>query len=158
MRVDTVRHAHTPPRFLHQASASGTENPHTLTRSRRPQLVAALALGAAGVQIGTRFNATEECVKFGPNFKARMVQAGPTDTVVVMKSFGASSRVLKNRDAQEILAIEQRGGGSEGLKAGRFTLQDILPLAKFDRLREGMAADDADRGIWNCGCVVRLAM
>jgi len=39
------------------------------------QLVAALALGAAGVQIGTRFNATTECVKFGPAFKARMVAA-----------------------------------------------------------------------------------
>jgi enoyl-[acyl-carrier protein] reductase II len=40
------------------------------------QLLAALALGAAGVQIGTRFNATTECSKFGSSYKEAMVKAG----------------------------------------------------------------------------------
>ena len=56
------------------------------------QLLAALAMGAAGVQIGTRFNATKECNIFPENFKQKMVEAGPRDTVIVMKPFKASSR------------------------------------------------------------------
>ena len=60
------------------------------------QLLAALALGAAGVQIGTRFNATVECSVFPQSFKKRMVSAGIRDTAVVMSPFNASSRVLLN--------------------------------------------------------------
>lgn len=56
------------------------------------QLVAALAMGAAGVQIGTRFNATKECNILPESFKRKMVEAGPRDTVIVMKPFKASSR------------------------------------------------------------------
>ena len=68
-----------------------------------------------------------------------------------MKPFFASSRVLKNRDAEEMLKIEARGGGRHGVKEGTLSVHDILPLARFDRLREGMAANDPDRGVWNCG-------
>lgn len=85
-----------------------------------------------------------------------MIQAGPKDTVIVMKSFSASSRVLKNRDAQAILDVEARGGGKAGLRAGQFSFKDISTFAKFDRLREGMQNDDADQGIWNCGHVFFL--
>ena len=98
------------------------------------QLTAALALGAAGVQIGTAFNATHECVKFGSSYKSAMVEAGANGTVVVGKSFpGGASRVIRNRDAVEMMRIESEGGGREGLKAGTLTFADVAHVAKFER-------------------------
>lgn len=120
------------------------------------QLLAALALGAAGVQIGTRFNATKECVMFPQSFKERMVKAGPRDTMIVMSSFNASSRVYRNKDASALEEIESKGGGKAGVKAGKLGFKDIIKLAQFERLREGMASGDADMGIWNCGQSVAL--
>jgi NAD(P)H-dependent flavin oxidoreductase YrpB (nitropropane dioxygenase family) len=120
------------------------------------QLLAALTLGAAGVQIGTRFNATVECNKFAPSFKKRMVDAGVKDTVMVMASFNASSRVLKNKDAIEILRIESEKGGKAGVLSGKLRFQDIGKYAMFDRLLEGMDKGDPDMGIWNCGQSVAL--
>ena len=89
------------------------------------QLVAALALGAAGVQIGTRFNATVECTVFPPSFKERMVQADDRSTVVVMRPFRASSRVFRNRTAEEIGRIEREKGAG-------LTFQDPLLAATLD--------------------------
>ena len=120
------------------------------------QLLAALALGAAGVQIGTRFNATVECSKFNDKFKERMVQAGVKDSVIIMSSFSASSRVLKNKDAEEILKKEHEKGGKMGVMEGKLTFKDIGKYAMFDRLREGMEMGDPDRGVWNCGQSVAL--
>ena len=98
------------------------------------QLTAALALGAAGVQIGTAFNATRECVKFGSSYKRAMVEAGANGTVVVGKSFpGGASRVIRNRDAVEMMRIESEGGGRAGLKAGTLTFADVAHVAKFER-------------------------
>ena len=120
------------------------------------QLLAALALGACGVQIGTRFNATTECSKFNDNFKQRMVNAGVKDSVIIMSSFNASSRVIKNKDAEEILKIERSKGGKTGVMEGKLTFKDISKYAMFDRLREGMEIGDPDRGVWNCGQSVAL--
>lgn len=83
---------------------------------------------------------------FPQAFKERMVEAGIKDTVMVMKPFRASSRVLKNKDAQEILRIEREKGSN-------VKFADIGKLAKFERLREGMNSNDPDLGIWNCGQV-----
>eukprot|EP00510_Aplanochytrium_minuta_P004175 CAMPEP_0184007768 /NCGR_PEP_ID=MMETSP0954-20121128/1548_1 /TAXON_ID=627963 /ORGANISM="Aplanochytrium sp, Strain PBS07" /LENGTH=233 /DNA_ID=CAMNT_0026286697 /DNA_START=206 /DNA_END=904 /DNA_ORIENTATION=+ len=105
------------------------------------QIVAALALGASGVQIGTRFNATQECNMFPRSFKDRMLKAGVRDSVIIMSPFRASSRVLKNRDAQEVLRIQREKGSDI-----KFT--DIATLAKFDRLRQGMEHQDPDMGVW----------
>jgi NAD(P)H-dependent flavin oxidoreductase YrpB (nitropropane dioxygenase family) len=102
------------------------------------QLCAALASGACGVQIGTRFNATQECNIFPDSFKARMLAAGDKDTVIVMKPFKASSRVLKNRTAEQMLAIE-RGGDNLDFK-------QYSSLSKFDTLMDGIAQADPDLG------------
>lgn len=120
------------------------------------QLLSALALGAAGVQIGTRFNATVECTKFPQSFKDRMVAAGPEDSVTVMRSFNASSRVLKNKDALAMLKVEEEKGGKAAVKAGKLKFQDIAQYAMFERLLQGMDAGDPDMGIWNCGQSVAL--
>jgi hypothetical protein len=56
-----------------------------------------------------------------------------------------------------MLALEQSGGGKAGVKAGTLTFQgEYARLAKFERLREGIAAADPDRGVWNCGQSVAL--
>ena len=108
------------------------------------QLVAALVLGAAGVQIGTRFNATHECNMLPESFKARMVAAGPRDTIVIMKPFRASSRVMRNTDAEAVAKIERE-------KGAHVNFSDIGALVKFERLREGLEQGNPDLGVWNCG-------
>ncbi len=113
------------------------------------QLIAALSLGAAGVQIGTAFNCTTDNNMFPESFKKRMVAAGVKDTAIVMRPFRASSRVYLNQDAKEVLKIEKELGANI-----KFT--DVANLVKFERLREGMDRGDADRGIWNCGSNVVL--
>ena len=113
------------------------------------QLLAALALGAAGVQIGTRFNATQECSVFPDSFKAKMLAAGARDTIVIGKPFKASSRVIRNKDAEAVKAIELEKGS-----ALKFT--DVGSYIKFARLRDGIATADPDLGVWNCGQSVAL--
>lgn len=113
------------------------------------QLLAALASGAAGVQIGTRFNATKECNVFPDSFKQRMIEAGDRSTVVVMKPFKASSRVLKNRTAEQIIRLQQEKGAAIKFK-------DIGALPGMDMLQEGLKREDPDHGIWNCGQSVCL--
>ena len=66
-----------------------------------------------------------------------------------MKPFRASSRVFKNKDAAKILKIQAEKGAA-------LAFSDIAPLAVFERLREGIAAADPDRGVWNCGQSVCL--
>jgi enoyl-[acyl-carrier protein] reductase II len=71
-------------------------------------LASALALGADGVQIGTRLLATREATVH-PFYKQAVLSAGDRDTMVIGRSTGLEFRVLKNRRAQEISAMEQLG-------------------------------------------------
>ncbi|HEY8343051.1 MAG TPA: nitronate monooxygenase family protein [Calditerricola sp.] len=79
-------------------------------------LVAALALGAEGVEMGTRFIATKECVHAHERYKQALVESAETDTVVIKRSLGAPGRVLKNAWADKILELERQGAGYEELK------------------------------------------
>jgi nitronate monooxygenase len=108
------------------------------------QIVAALALGASGVQIGTRFNATQDCTMFPSSFKTSMVNGGVKDTAIVLRSVRSSSRVFLNQDAREVLNMEQERGS-------QIAFEDISKLVKFERLREGMQQNDSNKGLWNCG-------
>ncbi len=71
-------------------------------------LLAALALGAEGVEMGTRFVATREA-RAHPAYKAALAAAGPGDTVVVKRSLGTPGRVLDGPQARRILAAEAAG-------------------------------------------------
>src|SRR5579885_2478329 len=71
-------------------------------------LAAALALGAEGVEMGTRFVATREC-RAHPAYKQALVAASETDTAVIERSLGRPARVLKGPQAQRILEAEARG-------------------------------------------------
>ena len=77
-------------------------------------LVAALALGAEGVIMGSRFLNTEEC-PIHANIKEKIIQAELTSTMVIQKSIGSPIRVLRNKWAEEIEALENKGASLEEL-------------------------------------------
>jgi len=79
-------------------------------------MMASLALGAEGIEMGTRFIATKECVAAHPNYKQAILKADENSTVVIKRSLGAPARALQNSWTDEILAIEQQGKGYDSLK------------------------------------------
>jgi enoyl-[acyl-carrier protein] reductase II len=78
-------------------------------------LVAALALGAQGVQMGTRFVCSEECIAH-PSFKERIIQAQDRATVVTGESTGHPVRCLENRLTREFKVLEKSGASTEELE------------------------------------------
>ncbi len=74
-------------------------------------IFAALSLGADGVQIGTRFAATEESSAH-PNFKRRIVEAVDSDTVLALKKIGLV-RMIKNEFAEKAVKAEDEGWSAE---------------------------------------------
>lgn len=77
--------------------------------------MAALALGAEGIVMGTRFVATQECAAASASYKQALVNRSEADTTVIKASIGQPGRVLRNAAAERILAAEQRGDGIEQL-------------------------------------------
>ncbi|MBP1999911.1 enoyl-[acyl-carrier protein] reductase II [Paenibacillus shirakamiensis] len=78
--------------------------------------MAALALGAEGIEMGTRFIATQECVHASSSYKKALVERSESDTTVIKRSIGAPARVLRNDFIDHILAIEQLTPTYEALK------------------------------------------
>lgn len=79
-------------------------------------LAAALALGAQGVQLGTRFVCARECTVH-QNFKDMILRAGDRDTVVTGASTGHPVRVLKNRFSRDFQRLEAAGASRAELEA-----------------------------------------
>ncbi len=73
------------------------------------QIAAAFALGAEGVQIGTRFIATEEC-EVHPNYKQKVLKASTRDAVVTGRITGHPVRVLRNPLAHKLIKIDEKCG------------------------------------------------
>ncbi|MFW6125819.1 MAG: NAD(P)H-dependent flavin oxidoreductase [Chloroflexota bacterium] len=107
-------------------------------------LVAALALGAEGVQIGTRFVATEECPAHS-HFKQEIIKAIDTATVVTMRGINPI-RELKNRFTARFLEIEKGGASPDALSA---FVGDV-------RLRAGVADGQVDEGELPCGVIAGM--
>ena len=78
-------------------------------------LVAAFALGARGVQMGTRFVASKECT-IAQTYKEAIVKAKDRDTVVTGRATGHPVRILKNKLAREFLKLESSGASVEELE------------------------------------------
>lgn len=78
-------------------------------------IVAALALGAEGVQLGTRFVCTEECIAHG-NYKQAIVDAQDRDTVITGGTTGHPVRNLKNELTIKLLKLEAKGVSKEEIK------------------------------------------
>lgn len=79
-------------------------------------LLAALSLGAEGIEMGTRFIATQECIHANDKYKQAIVSAKETDTVVIKRTLGSPGRVLKNDFALNIIEREQEGATYEDLQ------------------------------------------
>jgi len=75
-------------------------------------VVAAFALGAKGVQIGTRFVASAECIAHD-NYKQAIIKAKDRSTVLTGLSTGHPVRVIENKLARDFLALERRGASVE---------------------------------------------
>ena len=79
------------------------------------QLLAAFALGAVGVQVGTCLLVSEEC-PIHSNYKEALLRAGDSDTVVTGRIAGTPVRILKNRMAREYVRREKEGASREELE------------------------------------------
>ena len=86
------------------------------------QLAAALALGACGVQVGTCLLASEEC-PIHENYKAALLKAKDSDTIVTGRSVGAPVRVLKNRMSREY--VWQENAGADKMELEKYTLGSL---------------------------------
>jgi nitronate monooxygenase len=110
-------------------------------------LVAALALGAEGINMGTRFMMTQES-PLHPALKERFVRATERDTVLIGRSYRESSRVMRNNVSAEVIEREKKGG---------VTHHDLLPLIGAQRWMEAMATGDEEGGAIPLGISVGLA-
>lgn len=77
-------------------------------------LAAALLMGAAGVQMGTRFLVAEECAVH-PNVKERLLAAIDTDSIITGQSSGHAIRALRNKFSVNFVALEKQGTSEEEL-------------------------------------------
>jgi NAD(P)H-dependent flavin oxidoreductase YrpB (nitropropane dioxygenase family) len=102
-------------------------------------LVAALALGASAVNMGTRFMATVEA-PIHDNVKRQIVANSERDTLIVFREFHNSARVARNAISEEIAAISRRPGAS---------FADVAHLASGVRGREQVyGRGDVEDGLW----------
>ena len=110
-------------------------------------LVAALALGADGMNMGTRFIATQEAPVHA-NVKAAIVAASELDTRLIMRPLRNTERVLSNARVERLLAKEKELGAA-------ITFQDIAGEVHgvYPRI---MRNGEMDAGAWSCGMVAGL--
>jgi nitronate monooxygenase len=110
-------------------------------------LVAALALGAEGINMGTRFIATREA-PVHEKVKQAIVAASELDTRLVMRPLRNTERVLHNAAVDEILRIEKEKGAALEIKD---IIQQVAGV--YPRI---MLEGDMDAGAWSCGMVAGL--
>ena len=77
---------------------------------------------ACGVQVGTCLLASEEC-PIHPNYKAALLKAGDSDTIVTGRTVGAPVRVLKNRMSREY--VRQEKAGADKMELEKYTLGSL---------------------------------
>lgn len=107
--------------------------------------LAALALGAEGVLMGTRFIATYECPAH-PRIKEWFVRARETDTVVIHRSIRSAARVIKNRTTEETLSMENRGA----------SLEELMKVISGHMGQKALQEGDWEEAVIGCGQCVGL--
>ena len=105
-------------------------------------LVAALALGADGINMGTRFCATVEA-PIHQNFKEALVAGDERATNLIFRTYRNTARVAKNAISDRVIAIEGEGKPFE----------EVAALVKGAKGREGLESGNTDHGIWTAGMV-----
>lgn len=109
-------------------------------------LVAALALGADGINMGTRFMCTQESA-IHPDVKAAIVAQDERATRLIFRTLRNTARVAQNAISDEVIAIEKRGGA---------TIGDVAHLVAGQRGRVVLETGELDHGIWSAGMVQGL--
>lgn len=79
-------------------------------------LLAAFALGAEGIEMGTRFIATQECIYANKKYKQAILNSNETDTVIIKRTLGAPGRVLRSDFTLDIIEREKQGATYEELQ------------------------------------------
>jgi putative enoyl-[acyl-carrier-protein] reductase II len=102
--------------------------------------LAALTLGAEGVVMGTRFVATHEC-PVHPRIKEWFVKARETDTMTIQRSILNTARVIRNKAAEKILSMEQRGA----------TLEELMTVISGQIGKKAFQEGDLEGAIIPCG-------
>ncbi|GAB5503611.1 NAD(P)H-dependent flavin oxidoreductase [Pyruvatibacter sp.] len=108
-------------------------------------LVAALALGAEGINMGTRFCATKEA-DIHDNVKQKMVETDERGTDLIFRTLHNTARVAKNAISQEVLEKERAGAKFE----------EIQHLVAGARGKMVYSEGDPDHGIWSAGMIQGL--
>jgi nitronate monooxygenase len=110
-------------------------------------LVAAMALGAEGMNMGTRFIATKEA-PVHQNVKDALVKASELDTRLIMRPLRNTERVLNNAAVERIIKKEKEKGDAT-------TIHDIMAevAGVYPKV---MQTGDMDAGAWSCGMVAGL--
>jgi nitronate monooxygenase len=107
--------------------------------------LAALALGAEGVVMGTRFVATHECPAH-PRIKEGFVRARETDTMVIQRSIRNAARVIKNKAAEKTLSMEEKGA----------QLEELLTVISGQMGQKALQEGDLEGSVISCGQCVGL--
>ncbi|KKM10101.1 nitronate monooxygenase [Clostridiales bacterium PH28_bin88] len=108
-------------------------------------LMAALALGAEGVQLGTLFMATEECIAHS-RVKEALISTKETDTIMIERPWRNARRVLRTPTSEKVLEMENQGA----------KIDDVLPLIGGQAYIEVMSAGNLDKGVLTLGQGVGL--
>lgn len=110
-------------------------------------LVAALALGADAINMGSRWVATQEA-PVHDNVKQFMVQCSERDTVLIFRNLRNTARIMKNSVAEKVREIETSNP--------EHTIEDLIPYVSGEKSREVLANGDTDHGIMWGGQTVGL--
>ena len=107
--------------------------------------VAALALGAEGVLMGTRFMASQECA-LHPKIQEWLLHTRETDTLIIQRSIRNAARVIKSDFAQSVLEMEEKGA----------TLEELVPLINGLRTKQALEKGDVEDAVMACGQIIGL--
>ncbi len=110
-------------------------------------LAAALALGAEGINMGTRFMCTVEA-PIHQNIKQAIVDAQETDTDLVLRRWKNTSRLFRNKVTEAALKIEKESTTGE--------FKEVQPYVAGARGRQVFLNGDKDFGVWTAGQVIGL--
>ena len=111
-------------------------------------LVASLAMGADGMNMGTRFIATKEA-PVHENVKQALVDADELQTRLIMRPLRNTERVLNNAATEQVLEIELQKGSDLGI-------EDIRHLVAGTEGRKVLQQGEMDAGVFSCGMVIGL--
>lgn len=101
-------------------------------------IAAALALGAEGVNIGTRFKLTQEC-EVHENVKQTLLRGSELDTQLVKRTLGRTARFFRNAVSEEVVTLERRPDGT--------TYDEVADLIGGTRNRRALETGEVDSGL-----------